>query len=104
MAREPWGLAVDGRGRPPLQNLLGLVVECLVLQPKRFHGDLIRRVGAFFGAVYHAKAAAVVAAAEVPHVPADAVVLERRTHVVEPAGAVSRVRYAAVDAELITGE
>src|SRR5262249_12499615 len=73
-------------------------------KPQRFHGDSIRRVRTFFWTVDYAEAAATIASAEVPHVPADAVVLERAAHVMTPAGAVLRIGDLAVHTELVAGE
>src|SRR5215467_8744749 len=60
--------------------------------------DPVRRVVTIF-AVYYAETAAVI-----PHVQANAVALERCSHVVQPAGAVLRVGVLAVNAKFVAGE
>src|SRR5713226_220244 len=98
---EPAKLCEAGAGRartpvPPRSNL--------ALQSQRLQRDIVRGIRPFLRAVDHAKAAAVVAGAVIPHVPADVVAFEGGAHVVQPASTVLRVGDYAEDAELVAGK
>src|SRR6185503_17652906 len=72
----------------------------LLLQPQSIESHFVRRVVA----VHHAEAVAIVAATEIPHVPADTVMLKRCAHIMQPARPVLGIRIPAVHAKLVAGE